>query len=61
MVLYVIVKATNSVCNVLFATIFSEKGDVSEFGSTDVVLFWHNVCTAAGMHATALVLFYAYL
>ena len=32
------------VCNVFFCNYFSEKGDVSIFGSTDVALFWHNDC-----------------
>ena len=37
------------VCNVFFCNYFSEKEDVSRFGSTDVALFWHNDCAAVGM------------
>jgi hypothetical protein len=41
-------EATNLVCNVFFCNYFSEKGDASRFGFTDVALFWHNDCAAAG-------------
>ena len=37
------------VFNVFFCNYFSEKGDVSIFGSTDMALFWHNDCVAVGM------------